>query len=246
MLREDEKSMVSSFLFPGLLVLLMWTIHLFEQFSGISLSFLGIHPLQVRGLPGILLSPLLHADWKHLGANTIPTLVLGASLFYFYKPLAWRILGLSVLITGFWVWTGARGGVHIGASGLIYALASFLFMSGLLRRETRLMAVSLIVVFLYGGMVWGVFPDFLPQQNISWESHLFGGISGIMLALYYRTEGPQRRIYSWELEPEEHESEDSAKAEDVSDETEEKPYWQTPEPDHKDLDVVYHFRKRKD
>lgn len=242
-MRQEEKLILKSFLYPALIILLMWTIRLFELMSGISLSFLGIHPLQMQGLPGILLAPFFHADWKHLFANTIPLLVLGASLFYFYKPLAWKILLLSVVVTGFWVWTGARGGVHIGASGLIYALATFLFMSGLLRRETRLMAVSLIVVFLYGGMVWGVFPDFLPQKNISWESHLFGGISGIMLALYYRTEGPQRPKYSWELEPEneEYEAETTTESSAVG----EKPYWQVPEPDHDSLDVVYHIKKRE-
>ncbi|MBK9292375.1 MAG: rhomboid family intramembrane serine protease [Bacteroidetes bacterium] len=241
-MRPEEKMILRSFLFPGLMVVLMWSIHLFTQLSGISLTFLGIHPLKPEGLPGILLAPFLHADWKHLGANTIPMLVLGAALFYFYKPLAWKILALSLLVTGFWVWTGARGGVHIGASGLIYALAAFLFVSGLLRRDTRLMAVSLIVVFLYGGMVWGVFPDFLPQKNISWESHLFGGISGIMLALYYRTDGPQRRKYSWELEPEE-ENDESPAAESTDDDTQ-KPYWQVPEPDRDSLDVIYHIRKK--
>ncbi len=245
-MRAEEKLILNSFLFPGLLVLIMWVIQLFEQLSGVSLSFLGIQPLQMRGLPGIVIAPLLHADWKHLFANTIPMLVLGASLFYFYKPLAWKILSLSILATGFWVWMGARGGVHIGASGLIYALASFLFMSGLLRRENRLMAVSLIVVFLYGGMVWGVFPDFLPQPNISWESHLFGSIGGIMLAFYYRADGPQRRKYSWEIDPEEPEEEDNNISEDAAAENGEKPYWQIPEPDHKNLDVVYHFKKRKD
>lgn len=241
-MRQEEKMILKSFLFPGLLILLMWTIFLFEQLGGFSLSFLGIHPLQCQGLPGILLAPMLHADWKHIGTNTIPMLVLGASLFYFYKPLAWRILLLSVLVTGFWVWTGARDGVHLGASGLIYALASFLFVSGLLRRETRLMAVSLIVVFLYGSMVWGVFPAFLPQKNISWESHLYGGISGIMLALYYRTQGPQRSKYSWEIEPED--DDDNLTYPVDPENPEQKPYWQVPDPDDKSLDIIYHIKKR--
>ncbi len=242
-MQVEEKLMLRSFLFPGLLAMLMWTVHIFEQFTGISLSFLGVHPLQLNGLSGILLAPLLHADWNHLVANTIPVLVLGASLFYFYRPLAWKILLLSIVITGFWVWMGARGGVHIGASGLIYALAAFLFVSGLLRRETRLMAVSLIVVFLYGGMVWGVFPDFLPQSNISWESHLFGGISGIMLGLYYKTEGPQRRKYSWELEPEADDETEPPNPQETE-YNDQKPYWQVPEPDHDNLDVGYHIIKK--
>ena len=92
----------------------------------------------------------------------------------------------------------ARGGsYHIGASGVVYALASFHFFSGLIRREPRLMAFTLLVVFLYGGMVWGVFPDFFPTKNISWESHLMGLLAGLILAFYYRSSGPQRPRYDW-------------------------------------------------
>ena len=103
------------------------------------------------------------------------------------------------LFTGFWVWLAARDSSHIGASGLIYGFVCFLFFSGLLRKDTRLMAVSLLVTFLYGSMVWGILPV---DQSISWESHLFGSIAGIFCAYYYRADGPQRPKSQWEIDEE--------------------------------------------
>ncbi len=103
------------------------------------------------------------------------------------------------LFTGFWVWLAARDSSHIGASGLIYGFVCFLFFSGLLRKDTRLMAVSFLVTFLYGSMVWGILPV---DQSISWESHLFGSIAGIFCAIYYRAEGPQRTKAQWEIDEE--------------------------------------------
>jgi hypothetical protein len=103
------------------------------------------------------------------------------------------------LFTGFWVWLLARESAHIGASGLIYGLVCFLFFSGILRKDTRLMAVSLLVTFLYGSMVWGILPI---DQSISWESHLFGSVAGFFCAIYFRHEGPQRPKAQWEIDEE--------------------------------------------
>lgn len=97
----------------------------------------------------------------------------------------------------------ARPAYHIGASGVVYALMAFHVLSGMVRKNPRLLAISLLIVFFYGGMIWGIFPDFIPGRAISWESHLAGTITGSILAIYYRKEGPQRPLYSWELEPDE-------------------------------------------
>ncbi len=237
-MNKEEKKLIESSFIPALLVILMWLVKILEWQLDFSLSFLGIHPLHADGLPGIVLSPFLHGDWKHLMANSIPMLVLGSALYYFYRPLANKLMVFIVLLTGIWVWLGARQSYHIGASGLIYGLSSFLFMSGLIRRESRLMALSLIVVFLYGGMIWGIFPQFYPGKNISWEGHLSGLIAGLVLAVFYRKEGPQRRLYSWEMESDE---EEEPEAEEELEEGE-KPYWDVPVPDKKDLTVVYRFR----
>jgi membrane associated rhomboid family serine protease len=196
--REKEK-FIESIIYPILFLLLIWGIKLAENIFNFRLGILGIYPLHLHGLPGIFFSPLIHGDYAHLITNTGPLLVLGTAVFYFYGPLAFRLISLSWIITGIWVWFGGREAYHIGASGLIYALASFLFFSGFIRRSIELMAISLVIVFLYGGMIWGIFPL---RENISWESHLMGGIAGFVLAVYYKNFGPQRKKYSWEEEDE--------------------------------------------
>lgn len=238
-MRVEEKVMLKSFFIPGIFLLLMWLVKFAEWIFDFPLTFLGIHPLHLDGLPGILLSPFIHGDWKHLAANSVPILVLGAALYFFYRNLATKIFFLILFITGVWVWLGARESYHIGASGVIYGLSTFLLLSGFIRKETRLMALSLVVVFLYGSFVWGIFPQFFPEKNISWEGHLSGMIAGVVLAIFYRNEGPQRRKYSWELEEQNLVEEQEADAS-------ERPYWDVPEPDRKDLTVVYRYKKNDD
>lgn len=238
-MRVEEKAMLKSFFVPGIFLLLMWWVKFAEWIFDFPLTFLGIHPLHWDGLPGILLSPFIHGDWKHLAANSVPLLVLGAALYFFYRNMATKIFFLILLITGVWVWLGARDSYHIGASGVIYGLSTFLLLSGFIRKETRLMALSLVVVFLYGSFVWGIFPQFFPEKNISWEGHLSGMIAGVVLAIFYRNEGPQRRKYSWELE-------EQNPIEEPETDTSERPYWDVPEPDRKDLTVVYRFKKNDD
>jgi membrane associated rhomboid family serine protease len=203
-MNEDRKKILHSLIYPAILVVIMWLVKIFEITFSLDLAHFGLMPLKAKGLIGILTSPLLHEDFSHLSGNSIPLFVLGAMLFYFYPELAWRVLILVWLMTGTWVWVFARGnGIHIGASGIVNGLAAFLFLSGILRRDTKLMAITLLITFLYGGLIWGIFPQFFPKMNISWESHLMGILSGIALALYYRRSGPQRARYDWEDEEEE-------------------------------------------
>ena len=170
------------------------------------LSRLGIYPLSLKGLPGIILSPFIHDDFRHLLNNSLPLFLLSTALFYFYSEIALKIFANTFIITGILVWIGGREAWHIGASGLVYGLASFLFFSGILRKYFRLVALSLLMVFLYGEMVWGLFPGI--YKNISWESHMLGFISGIFLAVIYRNEGPQNPVYEWMEEEEEEESDE--------------------------------------
>lgn len=199
---EAEKiKFYRSFIFPSLFVLLLWLIKGVDLVFNLELNQYGLYPLEPRGLLGIITSPLLHADFSHLFANSVPLLVLGALLFYFYKEIAWLILILLYLITGIWVWTFARGGAaHIGASGVIYGLAAFLFFSGIIRKEPALMVITLLISFLYGSLIWGIFPEFFPHQQISWESHFMGLLAGLVLAIYYRKSGPQRKTHQWDDE----------------------------------------------
>jgi membrane associated rhomboid family serine protease len=200
---EEKKRFYSSMVFPGLLVLLLWLIKITEVAFHTSFADFGLEPQTLKGLRGILFSPLLHADWAHLSSNSVPLFLLSSGLFYYYGKKAGTIFMLCWLVTGLWVWIfAADTGIHIGASGLVYALATFHFTGGILRREPRMMAFSMLVVFLYGSLVWGISPDFFPGKNISWQSHLMGGLAGILIAFGFRKDGPQRKTYVWEDEEE--------------------------------------------
>jgi membrane associated rhomboid family serine protease len=191
---------------PLLFACCAWLVFGVQWAAGTDLHELGILPRSWQGLVGILTAPFVHQDINHITSNTVPLLVVGTGLFYFYREIAWRVVVMIWLLTGFWVWLAARESYHIGASGLIYGFVCFLFFSGLLRRDRQMLALSMLVTFLYGSMVWGILPV---DQRISWEAHLFGSFAGIFAAVVYRKDGPVREKYSWELE-EEQEAEDAA------------------------------------
>jgi membrane associated rhomboid family serine protease len=195
-----RKKLFLSLIIPGTFVFLMWLVKICEVLFEIDFSGLGIYPLSLQGIPGIIFSPFIHADFTHLLNNSLPLLLLSVALFYFYSEIALKVFSLTYLLTGILVWLGGREAWHIGASGLVYGLASFLFFSGIIRKYFRLIALSLLVVFLYGEMVWGLFPGI--YQNISWESNMLGFFSGILLAVWYRKEGPQMPVYDWMAEEE--------------------------------------------
>lgn len=190
-----RKRLALSMLIPGIFVSVMWLVKITEILFDFDLTFLGIYPLSIKGIPGILFSPFIHGDFEHLFYNSLPLFFLGTALFYFYSEIAVKISIWTYLLTGILVWIAGRDAWHIGASGLIYGLASFLFFSGIIRKYFRLVALSLLIVFLYGSMVWGIFPNI--YRNVSWESHMLGFISGIILAIAYRKEGPQEPVYEW-------------------------------------------------
>ena len=190
-----RKKLLLSIIVPGIFVFLMWIVKIIEILFEIDLTGLGIFPLEAKGLPGIFLSPFIHADFKHLFDNSLPLFFLATAVFYFYSEVAVKVFFWTYLLTGFFVWIAGREAWHIGASGLVYGLASFLFFSGIIRRYFRLIALSLLIVFLYGSMVWGMLPDF--YKNVSWESHMLGFFSGIILSVWLRNEGPQKPVYDW-------------------------------------------------
>lgn len=190
-----RKKLLLSMFIPGIFVLLIWLVKLTEVLFEIDLVQYGIFPLSAKGLPGILFSPLIHSDFSHLFSNTVPLFFLSLALFYFYSEVALKVFIWNYFITGLLVWFGGREAWHIGASGIVYGLASFLFFSGIIRKYFRLIALSLLIVFLYGSMIWGLFPDI--YKNISWESHMLGFFSGIILAIFYRNQGPQKPVYDW-------------------------------------------------
>jgi membrane associated rhomboid family serine protease len=195
-----RKKLLLSMIIPGIFVFMMWLVKIVEVLFEIDLSRFGIYPLTVQGLPGILFSPFIHADFTHLFNNSLPLFFLSVALFYFYSEVALKVFIRTYFLTGLLVWIAGRAAWHIGASGVIYGLASFLFFSGLIRRYFRLIALSLLIVFLYGSMVWGLFPGV--YKNVSWESHMLGFFSGVVLAVLYRNQGPQQPVYEWMEEEE--------------------------------------------
>jgi membrane associated rhomboid family serine protease len=196
-----RKKLLLNLIIPGIFIFFMWLVKIVEVLFELDFSGFGIFPLKVKGLPGIFLSPFIHADFNHLFNNSLPLFFLSIALFYFYSEVALKVFIWTYFITGILVWIAGRAAWHIGASGLVYGLASFLFFSGIIRRYFRLIALSLLIVFLYGSMVWGIFPGI--YRNVSWESHMLGFFSGVVLAVIYRNEGPQRPVYEWMEEEEE-------------------------------------------
>ena len=194
------KEIRSSILVPATLVIMMALVELGELVFELDLGQFGVFPRKVSGLLGVFTYPFIHSDWKHLTNNSSAILVLGTMLYYFYRPVASKTLLWVYLMSGVWLWIGGRPNFHIGASGIVYALFGFLFFSGLLRRHLKLMALSMLVVFLYGSLVWGIFPV---DHQISYEGHLFGLLAGIVVAIVYRNQGPQPPKYSWDLVEEE-------------------------------------------
>jgi len=186
-------------------VALIWLIQLLNSGLALGLERFGVRPRQLGGLPGILLAPLLHGGFAHIIANSLPLLVLGTGMLHLYPNSAVRLLPAIYLGPGIAVWLFARGSVHVGASGLVYGLFSYIFVAGLIRRDKRAIAASLLVSFVYGTLVWGVLPI---EPGVSWETHLAAALIGVVLAIALRRlDVPPRIRYDWEDEKDEHEGE---------------------------------------
>jgi membrane associated rhomboid family serine protease len=196
--KETEKRRFRINLFvTSAIILLLWYVKLLEISLDTSFVRFGVYPRTWHGLKGILFAPFIHSGFSHLINNTVPLFLFSLSVLYFYKNIGYRVLLSSYLASGILVWIGARASFHIGASGVVYALAAFLFFSGIIRRNTNLLAIALIITFMYGSMVWGIFPIDL---KISWESHLYGGFIGAVLAVIFRKHGPKPPKKYWEDE----------------------------------------------
>lgn len=186
-----------------LFVFFLWIIHFIHTTLDLNLNELGILPRNFSGLIGVIFSPLIHSkeNLNHIMNNSVPFLILSWTLFFFYKPIAWRVFIFSWILTGIFVWISGRNAYHIGISGVLYSLLFFIFFSGVFRKDVRLLTVALLVVFLYGSMVWGIFPY---DWTISFESHFFGALTGVVLAYFNRKEKATFKVLKtqWEIEEE--------------------------------------------
>jgi membrane associated rhomboid family serine protease len=171
---------------PFLFIFLIWLVYWIEINYAMNFTKFGVFPRKLDGLKGVIFSPFIHSNTNHLFNNSIPLAVLFSALIYFYKDVYLKIVVFGGLLTGLLTWVIAREAFHIGASGIVYLLFSFVFFSGVIKKQYQLVAVSLIVIFLYGSMVWYMLPI---KEGISWEGHLSGFIVGLIYAIVYRHKG---------------------------------------------------------
>lgn len=198
---------------PLLIVAIMWAGFLLQLTGVLSTCKGALIPLVPEGLKGVLFSPFLHGNLEHLTSNSLPVAVLVFLLYQFYPTLATKILTTGWIATGLLIWSIPPISLFsqeylatciVGASGIVYVLAFFLFVSGIIRKEKNLLAISLVVGLYYGSLIWGIFPEEFFYQldepsRVSWQSHLSGALVGITLAFVFRKKGSKRKKYIWEF-----------------------------------------------
>ncbi len=172
--------------FPTIILFSLWIIQVFQMLTGLGLGWLGVYPRHPGGIKGIFTSPFVHSlDWMHLANNSAPLFVSTAMILFFFRKVAYKAIFLIYILTGLGVWLFGRSVLHIGASGVIYGLVSFIFWNGIFRRSIKSIVLALIIMLLYSSMILGILPN---QPGISWESHLIGGIIGILVSFVFRNE----------------------------------------------------------
>ena len=192
---ESHLKISKSILFiPIVYVVAIWLIYWVEIYFNFNFNKYGVLPRDLIGLRGIVFTHFIHSDTNHLFNNSIPLFVLLLSLFYFYRDIAYKVLIFGGLLSGLLTWVIARESYHIGASGIVYLLFSFVFFSGMIRKHYRLVALSLITIFLYGSMIWYVLPI---KDGMSWEGHLSGFLVGLFFAIFYRNKGLVRKEHQY-------------------------------------------------
>lgn len=161
----------------------MWIVFLFEIKYGLNFNTYSIYPRKINSLFGIFASPFLHSDLSHIANNTVSFFVLMLLTRFFYNKVYFKVFLVSLLLSGLFTWCIARPAYHLGMSGVIYALASFLIVKSFLSKQYNLIAISFLVIFLYGSMLWYVFPI---DKTISWEGHLSGFVTGFLLSFFIK------------------------------------------------------------
>ncbi len=215
---EESKNLRYSLWLPIAFVGILWVVKIIETVVGIDFSDFGVYPRSLRGIIGIFTAPFIHGDWEHLFSNSVPLIALGFLVLQSYRAISLPVILFIYLMSGLGMWVMGRPSHHIGASGLVYGLAFFLFASGILRKDTRSMALAAIVVIFYGGMVWGMLPGL---RGISWEGHLAGAVAGVAMAYRYRKVNLPTR-YEWETDPTDYDQEGEIIIEE--------PFWVLPPP----------------
>lgn len=181
---RNKRSILTAAKWPFYLLIVMWTLEILKHFVGFQFANYGILPRYVSGLTGIITGPFIHGSFGHLINNSVPFLVGATMIIYFYRRVAFAAIVLIWILTGALVWMFAKPAFHIGASGVVYGMISYIFWAGIFNRDRQSIVLSLIVLFVYSGMFYGILPT---QPGVSWESHLLGGMVGILVAYLLRT-----------------------------------------------------------
>lgn len=198
--RRSRRNFVLALRIAAGFVVVIWSVFVFDRLFALDLARFGLRPRDGLGLLGLFTTPLLHGSLGHLASNSVPLFVGAAAMLFLYPNCALRALPMIYVGSAALAWVFARPNVHIGASGLIYGVLAFVFVSGLLRRDLRSVGVSLLIWFLYGSMLWGILPV---ERGMSWELHASGLVVGIVLALVYRRyDRPPVKRYAWEVDEE--------------------------------------------
>ena len=196
---KQNKRLTQSILYSVYAISILWCIKSAQILFNLDLSFMGLVPLEVQGMLGILTAPLVHGSLEHIFNNTFAILILASFLYYGYPKSWWKVLSLVWVLSGIGVWLFARQATHIGASGLTHGLFFFLFVASIFRRDKSSVAIMMIAFLLYGGMTMTIFPR---EEGISFEYHFFGALAGVIAALIWRDSDPKPEVkrYEWENE----------------------------------------------
>jgi membrane associated rhomboid family serine protease len=200
---SDGSKILDAFFVSAFFLAICWSLFIMDEYLGYNVTQYGLFPREWSGLIGIFTMHFLHGSLSHIWHNTLAFLVLNSFLFYFYRSISIKTFFTIFLGSGILLWLIGRPSIHIGASMILYGEFAFLFFSGLIRRNPIMMRVALVVAMYYGSLVWYLFPI---DPKISWEGHMAGFAAGIIAAIIYRKQGPQRKVFAFELEPDEEEN----------------------------------------
>lgn len=196
----NKRNILNAIKIPALFCGIVILVHVINTLTGLQMGVFGIYPRDIQGLPGIITAPLIHGSFEHLFSNIITLFTMMVVIMLFYPRIAVSSFVAIYVLTGLAVWLFAREVFHIGASGVVYGLISFVFWLGLFRKSVKSIVLALIMIWMYSGYFAGILPN---QEGISWECHLLGGIVGIVVAFFRRTEVEDdevRQPYDWELD----------------------------------------------
>ncbi len=229
--------LIDSLVWPLLIIVLIWLVFFIDVKFSLELNSLGMRPRNLSGLIGIFTMPFLHGSFDHLFSNSVPLLLSMGFIFLYFDSIKGKIIIYNVLLTGLILWgLGEPKSLHIGASGLVYAFIFFIVTHAFLSKNKEMIAAAFILVFLYGGLIYGLFPEYglLVGKNISWEGHLAGAISGVLFAIVFRKRGPQQKLYFLDDD------------DDDDDDFDEFDYWNITNKENNQTSVHYHYKEKED